>query len=90
MPAVPHGRDENSDSKNTNRPVMTTKLKLILGVALLLLGLIFAAQNSTVVEVRFISWSVRMSQAVVIFLAGATGAIIGFLFGTAFKISRKA
>lgn len=69
---------------------MTTKFKLILGGVLLLLGLIFAVQNSTVAEVKFLVWSARMSQAVVIFLAGATGMFIGFLFGTAFKISRKA
>ena len=68
---------------------MTTKIKLILGVVLLVLGIIFAVQNSTVAEVKFLLWSARMSQALVIFLAGATGTIIGFLFGTAFKISRK-
>ncbi len=68
---------------------MSTKFKLILGGILLLLGIIFAVQNSTVVEVKFLVWSARMSQAVVIFLAGATGTIIGFLFGTTFKLSRK-
>jgi uncharacterized integral membrane protein len=68
---------------------MTTKLKLILGGILLLSGIIFAMQNSTIVEVRFLGWSVQLSQALVIFLTGAVGTIIGFLFGTAFKISRK-
>jgi uncharacterized integral membrane protein len=68
---------------------MTTKFKLILGGILLLFGIIFAMQNSTVVEVRFLVWSVQMSQAFVIFLAGAVGTIIGFLFSTAFKISRQ-
>jgi len=67
----------------------TTKIKLILGGLLLLLGLIFAVQNSGVVEVKFIVWSLKMSQALVIFLMGATGALVGFLFGTAFKLSRQ-
>ena len=68
---------------------MTTKIKLILGGILLLLGLIFAVQNSAVVEVRFLFWSLKMSQALVIFLTGAAGALVGFFFGTAFKITTK-
>lgn len=67
----------------------TTKIKLVLGGLLLLLGLIFAVQNSGVVEVKFIVWSLKMSQALVIFLMGATGALVGFFFGTAFKLSRQ-
>ena len=75
--------------ESENHETMTTKFKLILGGILLLFGIIFAMQNSTVVEVRFLVWSVQMSQALVIFLTGAVGTIIGFLFGTAFKISRQ-
>lgn len=67
----------------------TTKIKLILGGLLLLLGLVFAVQNSGVVEVKFIVWSLKMSQALVIFLMGATGTLVGFFFGTAFKLSRQ-
>ncbi len=65
------------------------QIQLILGGILLLFGIIFAMQNSTVVEVRFLVWSLQMSQALVIFLTGAVGTVIGFLFGTAFKISRQ-
>lgn len=68
---------------------MTTKIKLILGVVLLVFGIIFAVQNAPVVEVKFIVWSIQMSQALVIFLTGAAGIIVGFFFGTAFKISRQ-
>jgi uncharacterized integral membrane protein len=78
-----------SQLKSENQETMTTKFKLILGGILLLFGIIFAMQNSTVVEVRFLVWSVQMSQALVIFLTGAVGTTIGFLFGTAFKISRQ-
>lgn len=67
---------------------MTTKIKLILAGFLLTLGVVFAVQNSAVVEVRFLVWSLQMSQALVIFLTGAVGCLIGFFFGTAFKISR--
>ncbi len=68
---------------------MTTKIKLIVGGLLLLLVLVFTLQNASVVEVKFIVWSLQMSQALVIFLTGAVGSIIGFFFGTAFKISRS-
>lgn len=68
---------------------MPTKIKLILGGILLLLGVVFAIQNSEVVEVKFLVWSLKMSQALVIFLMGATGTLVGFFFGTAFKISRQ-
>ena len=68
---------------------MTTKPKLILGGILILFGIIFAMQNSTVVQVRFLIWSVQMSQALVIFLTGAVGTTIGFLMSTASKISRQ-
>ena len=69
---------------------MTTKIKLLLGGVLLLLGVVFAVQNATVVEVKFFAWSLHLSQALVIFLMGAAGGLVGFLFGTAFKISRQA
>ena len=82
-------RGASRQLESENHETMTTKLKLILGGILLLFGIIFAMQNSTVVEVRFLVWSVQMSQALVIFLTGAVGTIFGFLFGTAFKISRQ-
>lgn len=69
---------------------MATKIKLLLGGILLLLGIVFAVQNATVIEVKFLVWSREVSQALVIFLTGAVGALVGFLFATAFKISRKA
>jgi uncharacterized integral membrane protein len=79
----------NLQLESENQEAMTTKSKLILGGILILFGIIFAMQNSTVVQVRFLIWSVQMSQALVIFLTGAVGTIIGFLFSTAFKISRQ-
>ncbi|MFZ2090263.1 MAG: LapA family protein [Pseudolabrys sp.] len=82
-------RGVTSQLESENQEAMTTKSKLILGGILILFGIIFAMQNSTVVQVRFLIWSVQMSQALVIFLTGAVGTIIGFLFSTAFKISRQ-
>jgi len=82
-------RRVTSQLEGENQETMTTKFKRIRGGVLILFGIIFAMQNSTVVEVRFLVWSVQMSQAFVIFLTGAVGTIIGFLFSTAFKISRQ-
>lgn len=65
------------------------RLKLIAAGLLLLLGIIFAWQNSAIVPIRFMAWSMEMSQALVIFLSGAAGVIIGFFFGTAFRITRR-
>ncbi|HET7237382.1 MAG TPA: LapA family protein [Terrimicrobiaceae bacterium] len=84
-----HGAGRDPQLESETQKHMSTKFKLILGGILLLLGIIFAMQNSTVVEVRFLVWSIQMSQALVIFLTGAVGTVIGFLFGTAFKISRQ-
>ncbi len=67
---------------------MATKLKVILGGILLLLGIIFAAQNAAGADVNFLGWSLRMSQALVIFLSSAAGILIGFFFGTTFKGKR--
>jgi uncharacterized integral membrane protein len=78
-----------SQLESENQEAMTTRFKLILGGILILFGIIFAMQNSTVVQVRFLIWSVQMSQALVIFLTGAVGTTIGFLMSTASKISRQ-
>jgi len=59
------------------------KIKLVAAAALILLGFLFALQNSAVVEIRFLFGSVHMSLALVIFLAGAAGLLSGFLLGTA-------
>ncbi|MEO6596147.1 MAG: LapA family protein [Planctomycetota bacterium] len=64
------------------------KLKLIVGGILLLLGIVLAVQNSAVVEITLLAWSTTMSQALLIFVTGAVGVIVGFLFGTTFRRAR--
>jgi uncharacterized integral membrane protein len=65
------------------------KPKLIIGGALLLLVIIFAVQNAAVVTIQFLPWKFSASLALVIFLTGAAGTIIGWVLGTAFKITRS-
>lgn len=59
------------------------KAKLLVAAVVILLGFLFALQNSAVVEIRFLFGSVHMSLALVILLAGAAGLLGGFLLGTA-------
>lgn len=55
-----------------------SKAKLIIVAVFLLLIVIFALQNSEVVEVNFLFWGFSMSRAVMIFLLPALGFVLGF------------
>ena len=57
--------------------------KLILGAVLIGLALVFTLQNTQVVEVRFLFWKLSMSQVLLIFLLLASGALLGWLAGSA-------
>ena len=57
-------------------------IKLIVVLVLAGLAVIFIVQNVTVVEVRFLLWSVEISRALLMFLLLAVGIVIGwFLHG---------
>jgi len=53
-------------------------IKMITSLILAGLAVIFIIQNVTVVEVRFLFWTVPISRALLIFLALAVGIIIGW------------
>lgn len=53
--------------------------KLIISLLLSALALIFILQNVTVVEVRFLFWSLAMSRALWMLLLLAIGVIVGWL-----------
>ncbi len=54
-------------------------MKNLLSLLLLLVVVIFTAQNYEVVVIRFLGWSLTMSRAVIIFLAFFIGVLIGWL-----------
>ncbi len=54
--------------------------RLLFVMALFVLVLLFTAQNVVVVEVRFLSWSLEVSQALLIFLLLGIGIVIGWFF----------
>lgn len=53
--------------------------KLIISLLLSAFALIFILQNVTVVEVRFLFWSLAMSRALWMLLLLAIGVIVGWL-----------
>lgn len=56
--------------------------KFILGVALLVLLVIFTAQNTEIVTITFFFWKLSISRALMVFFVLAIGVVIGLLVGT--------
>ena len=54
-------------------------LRLILVFLCIGLGIVFTLQNTDVVTVEFLAWSVTLSRALLIFLVVVIGALIGWL-----------
>ena len=54
-------------------------MKVWLLVGLLVLVVIVVAQNSDVVELRFLFWEVSLSRVVVLLLTLTIGIVVGFL-----------
>jgi uncharacterized integral membrane protein len=52
--------------------------KLILGITLLILVVVFTLQNTSTVEIRFLAWQFTLSRALLLFLVLAIGIIIGW------------
>ena len=53
--------------------------KLILGIILAGMAVIFIVQNVAVVELRFLIWTMSISSALLLFLIFAIGLILGWL-----------
>ena len=65
-------------------------VKVILGIFLLLLLIIFAVQNSGLVAIKFIFWEFSFSLALLLFLVLALGYLLGwFFFSVSFLKSKK-
>jgi len=53
--------------------------KLITGIILAALALLFIIQNVTVMELRFLFWTLSMSRSLFMFLILSVGIILGWL-----------
>ena len=62
--------------------------KLILGIVLAGVAILFIIQNVTVVELKFLFWTLSMSRALLLFLILSTGIILGWFLHSYFKRTR--
>jgi uncharacterized integral membrane protein len=53
--------------------------KLALGIVLVVLMMVFVAQNADAIHVKFLVWETDVSQALVIFSTLLSGVLIGVL-----------
>ncbi|MEK7321601.1 MAG: LapA family protein [Pseudomonadota bacterium] len=59
-----------------------SKLKLTLGLVLIGLVIVFTLQNTAVVEVHFLLWTLSMSQVLLIFGLLVIGMALGWLISS--------
>lgn len=59
---------------------MVAKIKWVLGIILVVLVIVFAAQNMVTVEIRFLTWEVRIQRALLIFTLLLIGIAVGWLW----------
>ena len=59
------------------------RTKLIISLVLLALVVLFTLQNTQVVEVRLLFWTLSMSRVLLIFLLLAVGALLGWMASSA-------
>lgn len=52
--------------------------KLVFVLALLLLLVVFTAQNYELIEIRFLFWAFKTSRAIIIFASVCVGIIVGW------------
>ena len=65
------------------------QLKLVLILVLACLAVLFVVQNVTLVEVRFLGWSLSMTLSLLIFLLFSIGVIVGSLLQSYWRYRRK-
>jgi uncharacterized integral membrane protein len=65
------------------------KTKIILGVILAGFALLFIAQNISVINIRFIFWTLPISSALLMVLLCLTGFILGWLLHSYSMHNRK-
>jgi putative membrane protein len=62
-------------------------IRIYIGLALLLLVVVFIVQNATAVDIQFLFWKLSMSRSLMIFFVLAIGIVIGWI--TAGHFHRK-
>ncbi|WP_455212336.1 LapA family protein [Kaarinaea lacus] len=62
-----------------------TNVKLITGLVLAALVLVFIIQNAAVVELHFLFWTLSMSRSLMILFVLFIGLVIGWIVGSHFQ-----
>lgn len=65
------------------------KVKLVIGIILLSITILFVYQNTDRVPVDFIVWSVDVSLALLVLVAFVSGLAIGWLLNSYLRFSRN-
>ena len=63
-------------------------IKVAISLVLFALVAVFVLQNTKVVEIQFLWWSLAMSRALVIFFVLAIGVVAGWLLASHFSHKR--
>ena len=64
-------------------------VKLIIGIILAGLAVVFIIQNASVIELRFLFWKLAMSGALLMILILSTGIVLGWLLRGIFGRRKK-
>ena len=64
------------------------KIKLVISAILAFLVIIFVSQNTTVVSVTFLAWSLELSLVLLVFIMFWIGMVIGWLLNSYQRFSR--
>lgn len=66
------------------------RIKIAVAAVLLVLVTIFAVQNSQIVEIKLLFWTVEISRALLIYLMLIVGMVIGWFMRAIWRLSRNA
>lgn len=62
---------------------LRNQIKWILSLTVLFVVITFAAQNSALVEIRFLTWTFEIRRVAIIAASLIVGGLIGWMFGAA-------
>jgi len=65
------------------------KIKMTIGLVLVLLTIIFTMQNVDAVSIRFLAWERTVSLALLVFVIFSCGLFGGYLLGSLTGMSRR-
>jgi uncharacterized integral membrane protein len=65
------------------------KVKLVISIILLSVAFLFVYQNTDLVSIDFLAWSVDISLALLVLLAFVVGLTIGWLLNSYLRFSRN-